>query len=143
MTDDSVNDGAEGEAEAVGPEVRARLELLFGARDDATLAALARYEALIARPGHALGFAGGLAAHWLRQRWPAETAVLDAARRAAEAAADAADPLRPQRRALEALARGLAQELAAKESEAAACRDRLAALHRVLVALGGAAPDRA
>ena len=146
MTDTSGSDtgASEGEAcdaAALPPATRQRLAHLFGDRDAATLAALARYEALIARPGHALGFAGGLAAHWLRQRWPAETAVLDAARRAAEAAADAADPLRRQRLALEAVARSLAAEHAAAEAEVARLGARREALAGVIAALTPRSPD--
>lgn len=119
---------------------RARLTHLFGPRDEATLDALADYERLIARPGHALGFAGGLAAHWIRQRLPAETAVLDAARRAAEAAADAADPLRQRRLALERLARALASEAAEAEQEAARRRERLALVEAAIAAMAARSP---
>lgn len=138
MTDENhINDARndDGEGGVLAPDARARLEHLFGPRDETTLVALARYEALIARPGHALGFAGGLAAHWLRQRWPEETAVLDAARRAGEAAANTADPLRPHRHALEAVRRSLAADLAGIEERAAVHRDRLLALDGVIAAL--------
>ncbi|MCS6921655.1 MAG: hypothetical protein NZM07_07060 [Elioraea sp.] len=113
---------------------RARLVRLFGPLPEETLALLVQYER-IHRDGGPGSMAGAMRAHQIRHRLPAETAALDAVRRAASAAADAADPTWPLRRALLRLRRALAADVTKAQEVVQEKEARVKELDSVLEAL--------
>lgn len=124
-------------AHAVAPseEERARIAAILGPLPEEAVGLLARYERLH-DDDCGPGFAGALLAAQIRRRFAAETAVLDAARRARREAADAADPSRPLRRALLRLRHTLAGEAAEAEQAWRAKADRVAEIDGLIAALG-------